>query len=218
MPGPTEAWQDRDGKVVHHQLNCAKLMPHPLSEVAHKCSCGAEKYPAVHNHGPAEGKGLECREYRTPEGYLRGACLDDAELEKAQAGYVGKMASPRLPEVPPVDSEDFGATLTRWWVGKAQEEASALVPKATEYGGAHRASDLTQLGRTIAELMGYTGTGDFTEGQLQELACYFYIQGKLGRWQAALLEGRQVSDDTVHDIKVYTTMVQRIREKGGWPV
>ena len=120
--------------------------------------------------------------------------------------------------VPPVDSEDLGGTLTRWWVQKAREEAEELVPKATEYGGGHRATDLVQLGRSLAQLMGHSGPGDWTEGQLQELACYFYLQGKMGRWHAALLEGRQVSDDTVHDIKVYATMVQRIREQGGWPV
>ena len=203
-----------------HQLNCAKLLPHTAGDPPDKCSCGAETV--------AQHKASVENRART---------LDDVsgeEWNQASADYRKKIASVRFPQpevpiyevgddskpsvVPPVASEGPGATLTRWWVGKAQEEALALVPKAVEYGGAHRASDLTQLGRTIAELMGYTGTGDFTEGQLQELACYFYIQGKLGRWQAALLEGRQVSDDTVHDIKVYTTMVQRIREVGGWPV
>jgi hypothetical protein len=115
------------------------------------------------------------------------------------------------------------SALTKWWMNKAREEISALAPKAEEYGGAHRASDLVQLGRTIAELTGFDADtrrlrGLDTDAFYQELACYFYLQGKMGRWQAALLEGRQVSDDTIHDIKIYTTMVQRIREQGGWPV
>lgn len=29
----------------------------------------------VHNHGPAEGRGLDCPERRLPDGTLRGACL-----------------------------------------------------------------------------------------------------------------------------------------------
>ncbi|WPJ30593.1 hypothetical protein [Streptomyces phage Psst1] len=29
----------------------------------------------VHNHGPEEGAGLSCNEFRLPDGSLRGACL-----------------------------------------------------------------------------------------------------------------------------------------------
>lgn len=121
---------------------------------------------------------------------------------------------------PSVDSENLGGTLMGWWVRKAQEEAETVVPKATEYGGNNRAADLTQIGRSMVELMAgaadFADTGD--EGELQELACYFYLQGKMGRWHAALMEGRRVSDDTIYDIGIYIKMVQRIREAGGWPV
>lgn len=95
MAGPTEAWQDRDGKVTHHQLNCAKLMPHTVDEPAHPCSCGAESRPQS---------------------------LDDVsgqEWNAASAAYRRKLASPRLgvvpiyevgddslPVVPPVASDD----------------------------------------------------------------------------------------------------------------
>jgi hypothetical protein len=198
-----------------HNLNCAKLIPAGELQGVRSCSCGAE----------------------------RPRSLDDVSGEEwnaASAAYRNKIASPKFPgysmldehhgqdhdeagTIPPVDSGDLAATLTRWWVQKAEEEARELVPKAVEYGGAHRASDLVQLGRTIAELTGFDADtrrlrGLDTDAFYQELACYFYLQGKMGRWQAALLEGRQVSDDTVHDIKIYTTMVQRIREQGGWPV
>lgn len=33
----------------------------------------------VHNHGPAEGLGLDCPERRLPDGSLRGACMPAAE-------------------------------------------------------------------------------------------------------------------------------------------
>ena len=32
----------------------------------------------VHNHGPAEGRGLDCGERRMPNGLLRGWCLEPA--------------------------------------------------------------------------------------------------------------------------------------------
>lgn len=223
-----------------HQLNCAKLMPTGQPGQSNPCSCGAEakvEYAeAVHNHGPDEGRGLDCPETELANGRRVGACLNVSERQSfpddlegvpyiARSGEkirptLGEAyaASVRAGTVPPVDSEGLGAILARWWYDKSEEEAQGVVPKATEYGGAHRASDLIQLGRTIAELMGFTGAGRMTEGELQELACYFYLQGKVGRWHAALLEGRRVSDDTLLDIAVYTKMVQRIREVGGWPV
>jgi hypothetical protein len=157
----------------------------------------------VHNHR-VDGDGALCKEHTLSDGRRKGDCLLST-------------AAPEAATVPPVDSGDLAGILTQWWLQKANEEATELVPKMQEYGGMHRASDLTQLGRSMADLI--AGAGNFTEeGDLQELACYFYLQGKMGRWQAALLEGRRVSDDTIHDIKIYTTMVQRIREAGGWPV
>lgn len=192
-----------------HNLNCARLRPHREGENAYPCSCGAAA-PDVHNHGPYEGPGPHglCHEYSTPEGHLRGSCLDVPTPDEPPKGD------------PPLDSA-VPADLATWWRERGEAEAEAVVPKATEYGGAHRASDLIQLGRTIAELINpdyVSGHVEYTDGQLQELACYFYIQGKLGRWHAALLEGRQVSDDTLHDVAVYVKMVQRIRDVGGWPV
>lgn len=78
-----------------HRINCARLRPHAKDALPFPCSCGSA--PNVHNHGTEDGPGLACREYLTPEGHLRGSCLDDAELAKAQELYVGKMASPNLP-------------------------------------------------------------------------------------------------------------------------
>lgn len=65
---------------VTHQLRCAKLIPGDRGSLP--CSCGAEKATwilrpytgAVHNHGPAEGAGLDCPEY-TIAGKLMGACM-----------------------------------------------------------------------------------------------------------------------------------------------
>lgn len=210
-----------------HNVECKRITSAGKYDAEQVCTCPPEQVHQVHNHGPHKGQGPDghCVEV-TQDGKLYGLCVlpemkPDTGPRTEPDWSRPPVSTSRPPAALPVDSEDLGATLTRWWVQKAQEEADALVPKAVEYGGAHRASDLTQLGRTIAELINpdyVSGHTEYTDGQLQELACYFYIQGKMGRWHAALLEGRDVSDDTLHDIKIYTTMVQRIRAAGGWPV
>lgn len=43
---------------------------------------GATAYQ-VHNHGPHEGRGLECPEYVTKDGRYRGACIVQAEIARA---------------------------------------------------------------------------------------------------------------------------------------
>lgn len=107
--------------------------------------------------------------------------------------------------------------LEQWWRANTESEIAWLVPKAEEYGGMHRASDLVDLGRTMTELMG-RDPGEYSEGALQELGIYFYLEGKLGRWKAAILENRGVSEDTLTDISVYARMALRARQAGGWPV
>jgi len=36
----------------------------------------------VHNHGPSDGRGLDCNERRTADGSLRGTCLPDAARDR----------------------------------------------------------------------------------------------------------------------------------------
>ena len=104
--------------------------------------------------------------------------------------------------------------LFQWWVTKAADEISPLLPKIIEYGGNGRAIDLINIGRDLA----HTANRQVTDAEAAELGIYFYVVGKLGRWSAAVANGKAVSDDTLHDIAIYIKMVQRIREKGGWPV
>jgi len=90
-------------ELTTHQLNCAMLKPHPVSEPADPCSCGAE---TVSQHKASVEN--------------RARTLDDVsgeEWNKASADYRRKIASPRfaqpvyevgndsLPVVPPSDSE-----------------------------------------------------------------------------------------------------------------
>jgi hypothetical protein len=97
-----------------------------------------------------------------------------------------------------------------WWVTLACEEAEKVVPKAIEYG----ATDLVEIGRTLGDAARLDG---LTEAQQAELGVYFYLVGKMARWTDAIKTGRQVSDDTLHDIGVYVRMAQRIRAAGSWP-
>lgn len=101
--------------------------------------------------------------------------------------------------------------IERWWMGVAEREIEAVVPKAVEYG----ATDLVDIGSTLARTMGREGMSD---GEKAELGIYFYLIGKMARWSDAIKENRRVSDDTLHDIGVYVRMAQRVRAVGGWPV
>lgn len=106
--------------------------------------------------------------------------------------------------------------LRKWWIDLAREEVEKVVPKAIEYG----ATDLVEIGRHLLEAGVAVAPGWGTEavGAIQaELGVYFYIVGKMARWADAVAHGRQVSDDTLHDIGVYVRMAQRIRAAGSWP-
>jgi len=105
--------------------------------------------------------------------------------------------------------------LDSWWHTQAAKEVEPLIDKLVEYGGQGRSWDLIEIGRDLARALRWT---DITDAEAAELGIYFYVRGKLGRWFAAICEKRPVSDDTLYDIGIYIRMVQRIRDKGGWPV
>lgn len=115
-----------------------------------------------------------------------------------------------------MDKIGLAAELESWWLAKAQAEVDAVVPKAVEYGGRGNAIDLEDIGADLARLMGADLDHVDWEATV-EMGIYFYLRGKVARWTAALLEGRRVSDDTLHDISVYCRMAQRLREVHGWP-
>ena len=99
--------------------------------------------------------------------------------------------------------------LVEWWLEQAGKDAELMASRASEYG----AVDLFDLGHDLARLAHV----EVTDSQAIELGIYFYVRGKMARWSAAILEGRQVSDDTLSDIGIYVRMVQRVRATGAWP-
>ena len=120
---------------------------------------------------------------------------------------------------PQTPEEKLHLELEQWWLDQAHTEVAQVIPKAIEYGGASRDHNLIAMGQSIVNA-GFplpAGLSEQSKSEfLAELAIYVYIQGKLARWGAALNSGRFVSDDTVYDIGIYTRMVQRIRDAGGW--
>ncbi|QBZ73242.1 hypothetical protein SEA_THERESITA_53 [Microbacterium phage Theresita] len=137
--------------------------------------------------------------------------------------YEARVGTPKSTETTEsTEGADAVSALRGWWEQTAHDEVAQLVAKMTEYGGLSRATDLTEIGRDlVAAGVGkgpLLGSGAVQEGWLQELGIYFYVRGKFARWQAAIIEGRPVSDDTLLDIGIYVRMAQRVRHTGGWPV
>ena len=68
----------------------------------------------VHNHGPAEGRGLDCPERTTPEG-LRGACMPDALVPDWYLElWAGRLAEEPCPHLSMTGDEGPVELLGRW--------------------------------------------------------------------------------------------------------
>lgn len=99
--------------------------------------------------------------------------------------------------------------LDDWWMRIAREEMEPTVEKAREYGS----TDLIDIGM----MLGRTMRREVSEEEAAELGVFFYLIGKIARWQSAIERGERPSDDTIFDIGIYCRMAQRIRYSGGWP-
>ncbi len=80
-------------------------------------------------------------------------------------------------------------------------DVGAFREKAKEYGSA----DLEVMGAAMAELLGL----HHDEGV--EAALAFYILGKVSRAFGAIKMGKIPSDDTWHDVTVYSLMIRERR-------
>lgn len=146
---------------------------------------------------------------------------DDWSIEDLDIGRIVEIVSETVsyaqdPDLNAPGFDSLSATrprgiseLAQWWHTQAETEIEAVVPKAIEYGS----RDLVEMGHTLARLMGQT----VNDAEATEIGIWFYTLGKIGRWTEAIRRGHQVSDDTLHDIAVYTKMAQRTRVVGGWP-
>lgn len=112
--------------------------------------------------------------------------------------------------------EGSHGVLLKWWLNTTLNDFNSTVPKMEEYGGqdgTQGAADLRIMGDSIATMLGW---GGFTHVAL-EMACWFYVLGKVGRLVSDYQARREGKDDTWHDISVYAMMARRIKETGRWP-
>lgn len=106
------------------------------------------------------------------------------------------------------NAENVGFHL--WWQELVNNTAPTIQQKAHEYGS----NSLAEMGRMFARAQGRPVIED---AEALEIGCMIYAKGKLERVLDAMLKGRLPSTDTWHDLAVYASMAQYIRETGGWP-
>ena len=159
-----------------------------------------------------------------PGAYVEGERVGDEPTEHLMdSGVVGfptEADIDALPDKPGESRPLLGVvpppheTLAAWWHRMADVDLAMLGPKVEEYGGSGGSYDLDLVGRILADT---TGRHDADRPTREELGCFHYLTGKLGRMAAAYREGKLPSDDTIVDAIVYLMMIRRIREVGGWP-
>ena len=105
----------------------------------------------------------------------------------------------------------LAARLEDLWREMAEVEIAATVPKAVEYGQ----QSLVDLGAVQRRHSGQDPKNT-TDADLMEEAIWFYLNGKIQRWNDAAHGGRAVSEDTIFDIIIYARMALTIRRTGTW--
>lgn len=152
------------------------------------------------SHACEDGMHDACR------GYESCMCMCHGKLVTGSitGSTVGASLDPQADE-----EQRMIAALTDWWMDTAKAEVEPVAVKAVEYGP----NSMIEVGRAMGRMSGR----DLTNEEAIEVACMFYISGKLGRWVDAVAHGKRPSDDTIHDIGIYIKMTQRNRQVGGWP-
>lgn len=109
------------------------------------------------------------------------------------------------------DLDKQAAEMETWWHDLASSDLKLLIPKAREYSN----YDLQIIGQVMADVIGWKGAKNPTV--YQELGCFWYLLGKVGRMAGAYRNGELPSDDSILDARIYAIMVARIRDCGSWP-
>jgi hypothetical protein len=98
--------------------------------------------------------------------------------------------------------DDPPAEIQSWWLAVAETDLAAFQPKLRQYGS----HDLLVVG------MGLNPNLD--RQQAMEAGVAFYVLGKAARAVEAYRNGFSASDDTWHDLTVYSMMARRIQQTG----
>jgi hypothetical protein len=100
---------------------------------------------------------------------------------------------------------------TAWWHALVDSTAPTIQAKAEEYGS----NSLAAMGRVFMRARG--DVGPYNDAEALEIGCALYAYGKMQRVMDSLYKGHQPSEDTWHDLGVYSTMAQYIKQEGRWP-
>lgn len=116
----------------------------------------------------------------------------------------------------PLPEDERQAELMVWWLGTAYRDFQATMPKVQEYGGSkvEGSADLMLIGENLALLL---DMHDVRDAVKQELACWFYMQGKIARLVSDYQHHRSGKADTWFDAVVYGMMARRLQVAGRWP-
>lgn len=109
----------------------------------------------------------------------------------------------------PDDIGQRAVEMERWLSDLHERTADETVRKAIEYGS----SDLELMGNAMLMLVPEPRR-DRVLGL--EMACGFYLLGKIARMFGAFEKGDKPSGDTIFDAMVYAQMMLKIRETGKW--
>lgn len=104
-----------------------------------------------------------------------------------------------------------GETLA-WWERTATDDAERTIPKAVEYGSGDL--DIMAMAMLVTHNLPITKPGIVLG---KEMACAFYLLGKVGRMMEAYAKGESPSADCWFDATVYAMMARRIRRTEQWP-
>jgi hypothetical protein len=104
--------------------------------------------------------------------------------------------------------------LKDWWMGHCEDTFNQIAPKVVAYSS----HDLEMMGVGLTALTA-ADIPDPLEARRFGVyaACAFYALGKIARITGALEKGHLPGPDSEMDLMVYSMMMARIREKGGWP-
>ena len=109
------------------------------------------------------------------------------------------------------EAEAAAVRLVDLWREMSEDEIRRTIPKAAEYGQ----QSLVDLGAVLYRHSG-RDPKNTTDAALMEEAIWFYLNGKIQRWNDAAHGGRAVSEDTIFDIIIYARMALTIRTTGTW--
>lgn len=131
--------------------------------------------------------------------------MPDVEIPSAEK--LRDLAQQNLDKTP-TERPRVEGELADWWRGLAEDDLEATVPKMEEYG----AADLVTIGRTMADI----GDMEVSDSEAAALGTFFYLEGKMARAKTSFARGEMPKEDTLLDIRVYSYMLARIAEHGGW--